>query len=240
MSKNYYIGCSGYYYPYWKNRFYPKGVAPKDWLAYYSSVFNTVELNGTFYRTPKLADLQRYAQRTPDDFKFSVKMSRYITHVEKLSNNSKNVIDFQSLIWEGLGGKLDYFLFQMPPSFLYSEENLQRLVDNIPHHPRNVIELRHISWWNEHVENAFKTAGFTFCNVDFPKLESYFIHTSSRFYLRFHGSPELFKSSYDLAKLEQFAGKFPEDAEQYNIYFNNTYYEAGYTNAQQLKELIHA
>ncbi|MGZ4079190.1 MAG: DUF72 domain-containing protein, partial [Bacteroidia bacterium] len=63
--RKYYIGCSGYYYPYWKNKFYPEGLQPKNWLNYYSTVFNTVELNGTFYRTPKLSDLKKYAEVTP-------------------------------------------------------------------------------------------------------------------------------------------------------------------------------
>ena len=71
MDKSYHIGCSGYYYPYWKNKFYSKGLQPKKWLEYYSSVFNTVELNGTFYRIPKLTDLQKYESITPPDFKFS-------------------------------------------------------------------------------------------------------------------------------------------------------------------------
>ena len=133
MAKNYLIGCSGYYYAYWKNRFYPQGMKPANWLNYYSSVFNSVELNGTFYRTPKLADLKKYASVTEDDFRFSVKMSKYITHVLKLKESKQQVSDFQSLIEEGLEKKLSYFLFQLPPSFHYNEENLARIIDNVPH-----------------------------------------------------------------------------------------------------------
>jgi len=240
MPNNYHIGCSGYYYPYWKNRFYPKGVAPKDWLKYYSSVFDTVELNGTFYRTPKLSDLKKYAANTPDHFKFSVKMSRYISHVMKLNDSKQQVQDFQALIDEGLENKRSCFLFQMPPSFQYSDQNLARIIDNIPHRSENVIELRHISWWNKNVEAAFKKAKLSFCNVDFPKLNTWFIHTSPLFYLRLHGNPELFKSSYDIDTLKKFHDEFPQDAKQHFVYFNNTYYEAGYTNALQLKELVHA
>src|SRR6195952_2566570 len=102
MQKHYYIGCSGYYYPYWKNKFYPQGLQPKNWLEYYSSVFNSVELNGTFYRTPKLSDLKKYAANTPDDFKFSVKMSKYISHIIKLKESKQQIMDFQQLITEGL------------------------------------------------------------------------------------------------------------------------------------------
>jgi len=235
--KAYYIGCSGYYYPYWKNRFYPTGLQPKNWLEYYSSVFNTVELNGTFYRTPKLADLKKYATNTGEDFKFSVKMSKYITHTGKLKDSSQSIKEFQDLILEGLEHKLNHFLFQLPPSFHYNEENLERIVSQIPHKPENVIELRHISWWNEEVEKTFRKANLTFCNVDFPGMETYFIQTSDFFYLRLHGNPQLFKSSYEATDLMKFKKQFPENAKQYSVYFNNTYYEAGYKNALELREL---
>ena len=235
--KNFNTGCSGYYYPNWKNKFYPKGIPPKNWLEYYSSVFNTVELNGTFYRTPKLTDLQKYAKVTTANFTFSVKMSKYFSHILKMKECKQQVTDFQSLISEGLENKLDCFLFQLPPSFQYNEENLERLISNIPHDKKNVIELRHISWWNKEVEEAFTTANFTFCNVDYPGLKTHIITTSNSFYFRFHGNPELFKSAYTQTELENFYNSFPKNKNQYNVYFNNTYYEAGYTNALQLIEI---
>jgi uncharacterized protein YecE (DUF72 family) len=238
MPANFRIGCSGYYYPAWKNKFYPKGVQPKDWLKHYSSVFNTVELNGTFYRQPKPADLKKYHDATPAGFNFSVKMSRYITHVLKLNESAAAIAEFQDLILGGLEEKLSCFLFQMPPSFHYNDENLDRILRNVPHHPVNVVELRHPSWWNETVKEAFQKANLTFCNVDFPGMKTFFIQTSSRFYLRLHGNPELFKSSYSDDELRAFYQAFPKDAAQYFVYFNNTYYEAGYTNAQSLINII--
>lgn len=238
MKRAYRIGCSGYYYPAWKNKFYPQGTPSRDWLRYYSSVFNTVELNGTFYRTPKITDLVKYRNATSEGFSFSVKVSRYITHILKLKNSAQSIQDFTALIQEGLEDKLSCFLFQMPPSFHYSEENLERIIESVPHDPYYVIELRHASWWNDAVEKAFKEAKLTFCNVDFPGLASSFMHTSSVFYLRLHGNPELFKSSYTTGELQKFYEQFPANAKAKHIYFNNTYYEAGYTNAQQLMEIV--
>ena len=87
------------------------------------------------------------------------------------------------------------------------------------------------------VAKVFSQAGFTFCNVDFPGMNTYFIHTSPHFYLRLHGNPELFKSSYSKESLQSFYAQFPEGMESYTVYFNNTYYEAGYTNALQLIDL---
>lgn len=238
MKKAYYIGCSGYYYPAWRNNFYPEGLQPRHWLEYYSSQFNTVELNGTFYRTPKLSDLENYHNVTPPDFRFAAKMNKLITHTHQLRNMLPEVMQFQDLLRNGLKDKLNHFLFQLPPSFHYSEKNLGYLLQNIPHASENVVELRHISWWNETVKDAFTSAGLTFCNVDFPGLQSYFIHTSPHFYLRLHGSPDLFKSAYTEAQLAGFSVLLPPDSQQNSIYFNNTYYEAGYTNARQLNTII--
>ncbi|NOT76016.1 MAG: DUF72 domain-containing protein [Cyclobacteriaceae bacterium] len=234
---SYKIGCSGYYYPSWKNKFYPKGIQPKEWLTYYSSVFNTVELNGAFYKTPSLASLRKYSTGTPDDFCFSVKMSKSITHYSKLKETRQLILDFQDLIEEGLQKKLMHFLFQLPPSFHYSEENLERIINNIPNEQRNVVEFRHPSWWNEKVTEAFENANLTFCNIDFPGMKTSFVHTSPSFYLRLHGNPELFKSSYNINELQKIYRSFPTHCKSHAVYFNNTYYEAGYTNASQLMEI---
>ncbi|MEI9918562.1 MAG: DUF72 domain-containing protein [Bacteroidota bacterium] len=233
---NIYIGCSGFYYAAWKNNFYPEGLSSRKWLEYYSSVFNTLELNGTFYRVPKLTDLEKYVNVTPPHFRFSVKMSRFVTHVKRLSD-VESIQKFQDLITTGLGSKLACFLFQMPPSFHYSEENLQRIVDNIPHHTKNVIEFRHASWWNTQVADTLHDLGITFCNVDFPRLESHVIDTHERFYMRFHGNPELFISSYSEEEIRKYFSQVPADCKEAYFYFNNTMFEAGYTNARELMSM---
>jgi uncharacterized protein YecE (DUF72 family) len=182
--------------------------------------------------------LKRYAEMTPKDFKFSVKMSKYITHNLKLKESKKDILAFQDLLQEGLQNKLQHYLFQLPPSYNYTEENLEKIITNIPHRSENVVELRHVSWWNKDVEKTFKKAKLTFCNVDFPGLKTYFIHTSDHFYLRLHGNPELFKSSYTNKELKKFKKEFPEKCKTRSIYFNNTYHEAAYENAQTLMKLI--
>ncbi|MGZ3901077.1 MAG: DUF72 domain-containing protein [Bacteroidia bacterium] len=239
MTKRIYrIGCSGYYYPSWKNIFYPKGLPAKEWLKYYSFFFNTVELNGTFYKVPQLSALKRYQAATPDNFKFSVKMNKFITHNKKLNDCKEEITKFQDLVCDGLGDKLGCFLFQMPPSFHFTEENLERVLTNVPHLPRNVVELRHVSWWNDVVFKSFKKAKITFCNVDFPGLKSYIVDTSPVFYFRFHGNPVLFTSQYELSVLKKYAKEFPQKSKEHYLYFNNTSGNSGLTNAKQLKEII--
>ncbi len=240
MEKNkIYIGCSGFYYPQWKGNFYPRKLPRTKWLEHYSSIFNTVELNGTFYRVPKLSDLKRQYMLTPDDFKFSVKMNRYITHTLKLKDSFTQIREFQSIINEGLSNKLHKFLFQMPPSFSFTEENLEIICENIPEGLENVIEFRHISWWNKKAELKLKAHNIVFCNVDFPGLKSYVVNSSKDFYMRFHGSPELFKSEYSENKLDLFYQQL-STFENYTIYFNNTFFDAAYKNAVYLKKLVKA
>jgi uncharacterized protein YecE (DUF72 family) len=235
---DYRIGCSGYYYPGWKNKFYPANVASRNWLAYYSTVFNTLELNGTFYRLPKLETLKKYANATPEDFRFSVKASRYITHIRRLQECRQTVSDFVALMREGLGDKLASILFQFPATFKYSEENLARILENVPLEEQNVFEFRDISWWNTAVTTTFENNNLTFCNIDYPRLKTAFVHTSRIFYLRLHGSPDLFKSPYTILQLQEFTTAFPGNATRIQVYFNNTYFDAGYTNAAQLQQLI--
>ncbi len=232
----FHIGCSGYYYPSWKGKFYPKDLKPKEWLTYYSTVFNTVELNGTFYKLPKAADLKKYHDATDNDFTFSAKMSRYVTHIKRLKDCKDEIVRFHDLLEEGLQKKLASILYQMPPSFSYNEENLNAILENIPR-GNNVVELRNQSWWNDEVFRAFTKAKITFCNIDFPGLISPIAATTPLFYMRFHGNPELFKSQYTLAELKKVYKQIPDHCTKANIYFNNTYYDAGYTNAAQMQEL---
>lgn len=238
MPAKVYMGCSGYYYPDWKGKFYPKTVPPSRWLEYYSTVFNSVELNGTFYRLPKLADLRRYAAMTPKHFRFSAKATRYITHVLKLKNAKPLIGELTELFEAGLGSKFSRLLFQLPPSFHYSAENLDRICENIPAEVRNVIEFRDRSWWNEETEKRFREEHYNFCNVDFPGLQPPFVHTTKHFYMRFHGVPDLFKSSYTEEQLKKFHADFPKDSTSVHVYFNNTYYGHAWNNALSLMEMM--
>lgn len=232
------IGCSGFYYSSWKNKFYPEGLSSRNWLRYYSGVFNSVELNSSFYRKPQLSTLKRYAAETPVGFAFSVKMSRYITHILRMKNCAGAVKELQDLVYEGLEEKLSAFLFQLPATFKYGAENLEFILTAVPPGRHNVVEFRDASWWNEDVQDQFSKRDITFCNVDYPGLKSFFMSTTDTFYLRLHGNPELFKSRYSVEELEKFAKAMPRKAKQYFIYFNNTYFDGGYSNATEMNEIV--
>jgi uncharacterized protein YecE (DUF72 family) len=234
----FHIGCSGFYYPQWQGNFYPVKLKRTGWLEYYSRVFNTVELNGTFYRKPKVQDLRRYAEITPPGFRFSAKASRYITHVLKLANAKEVVAEFSALLEEGLGKKFAQLLFQLPAVQKFSEAHLDEICESIPPGEKSVIEFRDGSWWTEKVMARFRERGYTICNMDYPGLQPPLKKTSPVFYMRMHGVPELFKSSYSEAQLEKLAGNLPAGLKHAYIYFNNTYYDAAYKNATRLRELL--
>lgn len=230
-----YVGTSGYSYSYWKNRFYPEKLPTSQWLSYYTTQFNTVELNNTFYRFPTVKNLKKAAHATPDDFKFSVKAHKIITHTLRMKDIKSKVAEFMDIVTEGLGEKLSCVLYQLPPSYSYNEERLHNIVTNISPVSSNVIELRHVSWWNEEVYKVFKKYKLTFCSVSFPGLPEDNILTSNLFYKRMHGVPELFKSSYNESQLQDLTNNIP--TVKSFIYFNNTMFEAGYLNAERLKDL---
>jgi uncharacterized protein YecE (DUF72 family) len=238
MDKQKCIGTSGFSYTAWKDVFYPPGMRSADWLTYYSTRFNSLELNSTFYHFPRIATLEKMAARTPDDFVFTVKMNKHITHTLRLKNAREKVQEFISVAEAGFGDKLGCILYQLPPSFKYSEENLQYLLESIPRGSRNVVEFRHVSWWNEELPQVLTEHELTFCNISYPGLPEDRLQTSDRYYIRMHGVPDLFKSAYSPEELQKLAEELPADADQTYVYFNNTMFEAGFSNALSLQELL--
>ncbi len=108
-----YIGCSGFKYDDWKGLFYPKDLPEKKWLEYYAETFDSVEINSTFYQLPKEKTLDNWHERTPGNFRFSLKGSRYITHQKKLNDCRDAVKNFYQLAGR-LKGKLGCILWQLP------------------------------------------------------------------------------------------------------------------------------
>ncbi len=141
--------------------------------------------------------MQKQFEITPNDFKFSVKIHKSITHYQKLKDCRQQIIDFKELIKKGLRHKLGCYLFQFPPSFIFSNEHLELILNQIPDGEEHVIEFRHSSWWCDEVREALREKPLTFCNVDYPKLPAEIKNKSKLFYLRLHGTPDLFKTSYE-------------------------------------------
>ena len=237
----FYTGCSGFSYKEWKNRFYPEKLAATKWLAYYASVFNTVEINMTFYRKPSLQLFQRWYDIVPGDFSFSVKAPRLITHYRKFVNVKAELDEFYSFVSEGLREKAGCILFQLPPSYSFTAERLQHIIDSLSGGFINVVEFRHVSWWNSEVTEACKTAGIVFCGISHPILPDTLIKTAPVIYYRFHGTPDLYHSSYSDAFMQKIAAEIREYravTEMVYLYFNNTASVAAVDNAKYIRDLL--
>src|SRR5579871_5952069 len=123
------IGISGWRYKGWRGSFYPKGLAQRRELEFAAQKFNSIELNGSFYSLQRPQSFKQWRDETPDDFVFSVKGSRYITHMLKLKNAEAPLANFFAQGLLRLGNKLGPILWQFPPQFAFNAEKLQGFFD---------------------------------------------------------------------------------------------------------------
>ena len=189
---NYKIGTSGYSYQDWKGNFYPESIPRGKMLDFYSSVFNTVEINSTYYKIPHPAVFYHLAQKTPSEFEFIVKVNQETTH--KRVDNKKAILQLlesvRPLIEEN---KFQGFLAQFPYSFKNTPENndyLKQTKEFVGDHPL-FIEFRNWTWKGDEIFDLLKKNEIGYVNVDQPRLKGLIppqqILTSNFGYLRFHG-----------------------------------------------------
>ncbi len=234
------IGCSGFHYDDWRGIFYPEGLAKRKWFEYYCEHFNTLELNTTFYRFPQVRFLQNWYNSSPDDFLFSVKVPRLITHYKQFNDTQRMLNDFYGSCREGLSNKLGCILFQLPAQLQYSEEKLEAILAQVNNSFVNVIEFRHPSWWKKKVYARLRKSNIIFCSHSYPNLADEVIVNSSTVYYRFHGLPVLYYSQYKRRFVEnvvsciQHSGK----VNRAFLYFNNTATIAALRNAAYAQKLV--
>jgi uncharacterized protein YecE (DUF72 family) len=235
------IGCSGFHYKEWKEEFYPKGLPQRKWFDYYAEHFNTLELNVTFYRFPTLKMLQGWYEKAPEGFSFSAKVPRSITHYKRFNETETMMADFYSLLSEGLREKIACVLFQLPPTFSYDEEKLERILSQADPAFQNAIEFRNDTWWRGDVMERLAKESISFCGVSFPKIvHDQAVINAPVCYYRFHGVPKLFYSEYEPAFIERVAGEIMNDGKVKKafVYFNNTASLAALHNAKTFKNLV--
>lgn len=234
------IGCSGFHYKEWRERFYPKGLPQRKWFEFYCESFNTVELNVTFYRFPRAEDLKGWYRRSPADFSFTVKAPRLITHYKRFKNAAREAGDFYNSVSKGLQDKLGCVLFQLHPALEYSEENLERILRTVNTSFTNAIEFRHESWWRKDVYTTLRQNKITFCSISYPSLPDEVIKTAPAMYYRFHGVPHLYLSSYRSKKMKQIKDDIQafRGVKDVYIYFNNDIEVAAVRNAKTLMKMI--
>lgn len=237
----YHVGCSGWFYWRWRGDFYPDALPTSAWFAHYASSFETVEINASFYSWPTEATVKtwiRQAEGRP--FVYTVKVCELITHIKRFEGTKTLVKDF-GLIADLLGDRMGCFLFQLPPSVHYTAAGLKRILSQLDHTRRNVVEFRHASWWNDDVYAAFRETGTIFCSCSGPRLPDRLVKTADDIYVRFHGTKQWYRHDYSEAELALWSARIKDSgASRVWAYFNNDYDGYATKNAQLLSSLLGA
>jgi uncharacterized protein YecE (DUF72 family) len=227
------IGISGWTYKPWRGVFYPEDLTQKRELEHASNTFNSIEINGTFYSLQRPASFERWAAETPDEFVFSVKAPRFITHIRRLKDVQAPVANFLASGLFRLGAKLGPILWQLPPNFKFKPELIEEFFKLLPHDTeqaaalarkhdkwvtgrsvlksdamrpmRHAMEIRHASFATREFVNLLKTYDVALVCADTVEWPRLMDVTSDFVYCRLHGSEVLYASGYDEESLDQWA-----------------------------------
>jgi uncharacterized protein YecE (DUF72 family) len=241
-----FIGTSGWNYFGWREGFYPADLKPRDYLGYYAQHFKTVEVNYSFYHLPTQRTYRNWAAQVPAGFVFSVKASRWITHIQRLHGTAEAWQKFteNALV---LGDRLGPVLLQFPPSLKLDLSLLQAFLEEhagvcSSGQLRLGFEFRHASWFNDSVYSTLKSHGAVLVlghSQRYPLAP--LVDTAEYVYLRFHGPGQLFASAYSDEALADWAGLIRDCLSRRRTvyaYFNNDFRGFAVRNARSLLQLI--
>ena len=235
------VGCSGWNYDHWRERVYPKGVGPGRWLGHYAQLFDTVEVNSTFYRLASRDATARWAEQTPDGFLFAAKASRYLTHVKRLTDVGRGVERFSERI-EPLtrAGKLGPIVWQLPENFHRDDDRLASALDSLPE-GRHCFEFRHQSWFAEDVYALLREHGAALVIGDHPHrpFQSH-EHTAGWTFVRFHYGRRGRRGNYSDRELDQWAERIARWRRSVEVlcYFNNDWEGCAVRNGRGLRKRL--
>jgi uncharacterized protein YecE (DUF72 family) len=227
------IGISGWRYVPWRRVFYPEKLTQKKELAYASSIFRSIEINGTFYSLQRPEYFEAWRGETPDGFVFSVKGPKFITHVRRLADVETPVANFLASGILCLGPKLGPILWQLPPNFRFEPEKLKTFLEILPHDTesagalarqhdkflkgratvnpdakrplRHAIEVRHSSFAVPEFVEMLRAYNVALVCADTVEWPRVMDVTSDFMYCRLHGSEVLYSSGYTDEALDQWA-----------------------------------
>jgi len=230
------VGTSGWSYPHWRGRFYPRDLRHQSQLEYYAEHFDSVEINSAFYRLPERKMLKAWHDTVPVDFVFAVKASRFITHMKKLKAPARAIRGFFTRI-EALGDKLGPVLFQLPPRWHCNLERLKSFLPLLSRDFRYAFEFRDRSWFVPEVYDLLAAHGSAFCLYDLGGFCSPTIVTTRLVYLRLHGPNAPYRGCYDARTLARWARKisaWSSEGRSVCCYFDNDQLGYAALNAAQL------
>ena len=218
------IGCSGWNYADWRGRVYPRELPPRRWLERYAELFDTVEVNSTFYRLASRDAVAGWVRQTPDDFVFSLKASRYLTHIKRLTDVDRGVRRFYERIEPLVGTpKLGPILWQLPENFVRDDERLRFALERLPA-GRHCFEFRHASWVAPEVYALLREHAAALVIGDHPK-RPFQTHelTTDWTYVRFHQGARGRRGNYSESELETWRRRVARWRRRVEVfaYFNN-------------------
>jgi uncharacterized protein YecE (DUF72 family) len=235
------IGCSGWNYADWRERVYPKGLGTGRWLEHYATLFDTVEVNSTFYRLASVDAAARWVEQTPPGFVFAAKASRYLTHVKRLTDTDRGVGRFYEGIQPLLdAGKLGPIVWQLPGNFHREDERLAHALDRLPP-GLHCFEFRHESWFTGDVYELLRSHGVALVIGDHPEraFQSYEM-TADWTFVRFHHGRRGRGGNYSDRELEEWAERIGawRDRVEVFAYFNNDWRGYAVQNGVKLRKLL--
>jgi uncharacterized protein YecE (DUF72 family) len=235
------VGTSGWNYADWRERVYPRGTPARAWLAHYATLFDTVEVNSTFYRLAKPTAVENWVRETPDDFVFAVKASQYLTHMKRLRDMEQGVGRFYAAIRPLADSpKLGPVLWQLPERETLDIDRLAGALDALPP-GRHAFEFRHPSWFCEPVFELLRWHGVALAIGDHPQRpwQPWRLTTDWGF-VRFHYGKRGRRGNYSETELQEIAARLRELSAGGDlwVYFNNDWEGFAVRNALRLKELL--
>ena len=205
-------------------------------LARYTGTFDFVEVNVTFYRAVREATLAGWAEQTPPGFRFSVKINRSVTHAARLSPNAR--LEDALLPVRALGDKVGALLVQLPPTLDFDAERAATFLARLRASYAGMVawEPRHPGWDDARADDLLAAHGVTRVLTEIPGPDT--PHSSRGCYVRLHGTPRRYRSSYSDADLSTLAAWLAEEAGPSYVVFDNTAGPAGVANAMTLQSLV--
>jgi uncharacterized protein YecE (DUF72 family) len=236
------IGCSGWNYAHWRNgAFYPPRLPARRWLEYYAQHFDTVEINATFYRLPRVEAVANWIAGSPPDFIFAVKMSRYVTHIKRLTGVPDSIRIFYDRIAPlARSPKLGPVLWQLPGTFKRDDDRLASTLAALPP-GRHCFEFRHESWFVPDVYELLRSAGAALVIGDDPRRPFQTRElTADWTFVRFHGGKRGARGNYSKSELEGWARQVEDWRDRIDVYayFNNDWEAFAIRNALWLKKRL--
>ncbi|HLB21133.1 MAG TPA: DUF72 domain-containing protein [Solirubrobacteraceae bacterium] len=231
------VGCSGWNYRSWRPLVYPQGLTTRDWLSRYAQLFDTVEVNSTFYRLAKRDAVARWVTQTQDGFVFAVKASRYLTHIKRLSDMGEGIARFYAPLEPLIdAGRLGPVLWQLPETFHRDDERLASALEQLPR-GRHAFEFRHASWFTSEVYALLRRHRAALVLGDHPQ-RPFQTHepTASWDYVRLHYGARGRRGNYSERELEEWARRlhrWRSEREQF-VYLNNDWEAFAPRNARWL------